>query len=73
MHFIFENVITRFGFPKVLMSDQDTHFFIDTIYVLTQEFIIHHQKSTPYYPQASRTIEAFNKILEHPLTKVFNV
>jgi hypothetical protein len=71
--FIFENVITRFGYPKVLMSDQGTHFLNDTICVLTQEFMIHHQKSTPYHRKPMDTVESFNKILEHVLTKVCNI
>jgi hypothetical protein len=72
-HFIFENVITRFGFLKELMSNQGMHFLNDTIYVLTREFMIHNQKRTPYRPLSNDTIESFNKILEHVLTKVCNV
>jgi hypothetical protein len=49
------------------------HFFNDTIHELNQEFMIHHQKSTPYHPQVNGTIQLFNKILEHSLTKVCNV
>jgi hypothetical protein len=53
--FIFDDIITRFGFPKVLMSDQGTHFINKTFEALTKEFAVHHQKSTPYHPQENRT------------------
>jgi hypothetical protein len=48
--FIFDDIITRFGFPKTLMSDQSTHFINKTVEALTKEFAVHYQKSTPYHP-----------------------
>jgi hypothetical protein len=37
-HFLFEQVITRFGCPRILMSDQGTHFIKNTIKAMTEEF-----------------------------------
>jgi hypothetical protein len=40
--FIFDDIITRFGCSKILMSDQATHFINKTIEALTEEFALHH-------------------------------
>jgi transposase InsO family protein len=68
--FILYDIINRFGFPKILLSDQGTHFINKTVEALTAKFAVHHHKSTPYHPQSNGTVESFNKILETKLTKI---
>jgi hypothetical protein len=47
-HFLFEQVITRFGCPRILVSEQGTHFIKNTIKFMTGEFEFHHKKRTPF-------------------------
>ena len=61
--FIYENIITRFGCPLTIISDQGTHFINRTIKTLIDQFQIDHRQSTAYHPQSNGAIEAFNKTL----------
>ena len=70
--FIYENIITRFGCPITLISDQGSHFINKTIKALTDQFKIDHRCSTNYHPQSNGAIEAFNKTLAKGLTKICN-
>jgi transposase InsO family protein len=67
--FIFDDIITKFVFPKILMSDQGTHFINKIVEALTKEFVVRHQKSMTYDPQENGIVEAFNTILETTLNK----
>ena len=71
--FIYENIITRFGCPLTLISDQGSHFINQTIQILLKEFLIDHRKSPAYHPQANGAIESFNKTLTKGLTKICNI
>jgi hypothetical protein len=72
-HFLFEHVITRFSCPRILMSDQGTHFIKITIQAMLEEFEVHHQKITPYHPHANGMVEAFKNIIENTLKNICNV
>jgi transposase InsO family protein len=71
--FIFDDIITRFGCPKILMSEQGTHFLNKTVEALTKEFLVYHKKRTPYHPKENGIVESFNNILETTLTKICSV
>ena len=70
--FIYENIITRFGFPITLINDQGSHFINKTIKALTDQFKIDHRCSTTYHPQSNGAIEAVSKKLTKGLTKICN-
>ena len=70
--FIYENIITIFGCPLTLISDQGKHFINKTIKTLTNQFQIDHHRSIAYHPQSNGAIEAFNKTLTRGLTKICN-
>ena len=68
--FIYEEIICRFGPPKVFQSDRGTHFVNEIISRLTKRFEIYHSQSSPYHPQSNGLVERFNKTLCEEITKV---
>src|SRR6266511_5801614 len=68
--FIYEEIIYRFGTPRVLQSDRGMHFVNKVIQELTDKFRIRHSLSSPYHPQSNGLVEHFNRTLCEELAKV---
>ena len=70
--FLYENIISRFGCPKELISDRGTHFLNVLIEELTNRFFIKHRKTAPYHPRANGQTEKTNGLLCKILTKTIS-
>ena len=55
--FIYTHIVTRFGCPLSLQSDNEVHFVNSIIRALCRILKINHHLSTPYYPQSNEKIE----------------
>src|SRR6266542_1762647 len=68
--FLYEEIICRFGAPRILQSDRGTHFVNEIIQRLTKRFKIKHSLSSPYHPQSNGLVERFNKTLCEEIAKI---
>ena len=69
-NFIREHIITRFGIPKRLISDNRIPFINKDMKGLTEAYYIKHGRSTPYYPQGNGQAEATNRVMLKILKKM---
>jgi hypothetical protein len=70
--FLYENIIARFGCPKILVSDRGSHFLNETIELMIDMFRINHRKTTPYHPQTNGHTERVNQTLVQILRKTIS-
>lgn len=50
VNFLFEDIFTRFGVPREIVTDQGSQFTSNMVEGLVEEYKIKHRKSTPYRP-----------------------
>ena len=67
--FIWENVITRFGLPHMLVTDNGAQFCGSKIKDFYKSYEIQHNLSTPRYAPANGQAEASNKRILDTLKK----
>jgi ribonuclease HI len=69
-NFIREHIITRFGIPHKIISDNGTPFVNKNVREVLEHYRIKHRRSTPYYPQGNGQAEATNCMLLRILSKM---
>jgi hypothetical protein len=51
--FLYEYILTKFGCPLTLVTNQGVHFINDVIKYLIDHFLMKHVNFTTYYPQGN--------------------
>ena len=67
--FIWRNIVTRFGVPRTLISDNGPQFDSKAFKRYCCELGITNRYSTPAYPQGNGQTEAVNKVIVNGLKK----
>ncbi|RVW23218.1 Retrovirus-related Pol polyprotein from transposon opus [Vitis vinifera] len=70
LKFLKENILSRFGMPKAIISDGGTHFCNKPFEALLAKYGVKHKVATPYHPQTSGQVELANKEIKNILMKV---
>ena len=70
LKFLKENIFSRFGFPKAIISDGGPHFCNKPFENLLTKYGVKHKVTTPYHPQTSGQVELANREIKTILIKV---
>ncbi|KAL4348564.1 hypothetical protein GQ457_17G011490 [Hibiscus cannabinus] len=70
--FIKKNIFTRFGTPRVIISDEGRHFDNQSIAAALRKLGINHKLSTAYHPQTNGQAKVSNREIKSILEKVVN-
>ncbi|RVW84681.1 Retrovirus-related Pol polyprotein from transposon 17.6 [Vitis vinifera] len=72
LKFLKENIFSRFGVPKAIISDGGTHFCNKPFETLLAKYGVKHKVATPYHPQTSGQVELANREIKNILMKMVN-
>jgi transposase InsO family protein len=64
------HVLTDFGIPKIIQSDNGTEFINSTIDLLMDQLGIEHRRISPYHPRANGAAESHVKLTKNLLFKI---
>ena len=67
--FLKKNIFSRFGTPRVLISDGGSHFCNAPLETILKHYGVSHRVTTPYHPQANGQAEVSNREIKRILEK----
>ncbi|KAM6547440.1 hypothetical protein CsatB_019116 [Cannabis sativa] len=70
--FLKENVLSRFGTPRAIISDQGTHFCNRSFEALMRKYGVLHKVANAYHPQTNGQAELANREIKNILEKTVN-
>ena len=70
LKFLKENIFSRFGVPKAIISDGGSHFCNKPFENLLSKYGVKHKVATPYHPHTSGQVELANREIKTILMKV---
>ena len=73
LNFLKENIFSRFGVPKAIISDGGSHLCNKPFENLLSKYGVKHKVATPCHPQISGQIELANREIKTILMKVVNL
>ena len=59
--FLKQNIFSRFGTPRAIISDNGSHFCNRVFEALMRKYSINHKLSTLYHPQTNKQVEVTNR------------
>ena len=68
--FLYNEIFTRFGVPREVVTDGGPQFMSHQFESLLQKYHVQHRVASPYHPQANGQVESTNKVIESILTKI---
>ena len=70
VEFVNRNILTWFGSPLCILSDEGSHFYNKVFTSLLGKYNVQHAKSLPYHPQSNGQVEISNREIKAILEKM---
>src|SRR3954463_11397236 len=70
LKFLNRNIFTRFGMPRVIISDGGSHFVNEQVTKVLEKCGINHKIASPYHPQTNGQAGISNRAIKNILEKI---